>query len=146
MFANRLVHIVAPVLALMLAVAPSTAFAADEVGTAGIATSIDIVSPSSDTYLIYNGRVFVGTDEYRWGGTSCGSRTLSAENVRSLTQAVRSGMTVTPRYQIGQGTTRCLVGYTLERLGARVGKHDDDDRGHGHGHGHGGHGHGHVHD
>lgn len=109
------IHTLASLLAVCLVSAPSTAFA-DEVGTSGVAASIEVLTPSADTYLQYNGRVVlvVGTtqEEYRWGGTSCGSRTMSAANVQALVTAVRKGAVITPRFQIGQGTTRCLVGFT----------------------------------
>lgn len=110
------IHTCSALLAVCLASAPSTAFA-DETGTAGIATDLETLTPSADTYLQYHGRLvlLVGTtpEEYRWGGTSCGSRTMSADNVRLLAIAARKGVAITPRYQIGQGTVRCLVGFSL---------------------------------
>jgi hypothetical protein len=109
------IHTLASLLAVCLVSAPSTALA-DELGPTGIPTDVEVLTPSADTYLQYHGRVvlLVGTtaEEYRWGGTSCGSRTMSADNVRQLVAAVRNGSPVTPRYQLGQGTTRCLVGFT----------------------------------
>jgi hypothetical protein len=110
------IHTLASLIAVCLAIAPSTAFA-DELGPAGIATDVEVLTPSADTYLQYHGRlvILVGTapQEYRWGGTSCGSRTMSADNVRSLITAVNKGTPITPRFQMGQGTTRCLVGFTV---------------------------------
>jgi hypothetical protein len=110
------IHTFCALLAVCLASAPTTAFA-DEAGKAGIATDLETLTPSADTYLQYHGRLvlLVGTtpEEYRWGGTSCGSRTMSADNVRLLATAVQKGQSITPRYQIGQGSVRCLVGFSV---------------------------------
>jgi hypothetical protein len=52
--------------------------------------------------------------EYRWGGTSCGSRTLPDSHVAMLQRALeRQGTIVQPRFQIGQGDLKCLVGFNL---------------------------------
>ena len=115
-------HLASPLLVLLSAIAltsiPTPALAADEVGKTGTAASIELLTPSADTYLQYHGRVvvLVGTtqEEYRWGGTSCGSRTVSDDTLRSLIEAVRNAGSITPRFQLGQGTTRCLVGFTAE--------------------------------
>jgi hypothetical protein len=97
---------------------PLTVLAADTTGAEGRARSVDVVSPSADTFLQYHGRLFVATatslDEYRWGGTSCGSRTMSEEQVKLLTDATNSAVVrVTPIFQDGQGAAKCLVGFTL---------------------------------
>jgi hypothetical protein len=106
----------------MLAVAvavPATAFA-DESGTAGSVDSIEINTPSADAYLQYHGRVVVRTGkstktEYRWGGTSCGSRVVPADMVEVLVQASRNdNIVITPRFQIGQGDVKCLVGFNVQ--------------------------------
>jgi hypothetical protein len=105
----------------LLAVAiPATAFA-DESGTAGSVSSVEINTPSADTYLQYHGRVVVLTGkstktEYRWGGTSCGTRTVSADMIDTLVQAARNDtVVVTPRFQVGQGDAKCLVGFTVAK-------------------------------
>lgn len=103
----------------LLAVAmPATALA-DETGSAGSVQIVEINTPSADTYLQYHGRVIVktgkaNTAEYRWGGTSCGSRTVDADLVQVLIQASRNAdVVVTPRFQAGQGDVKCLVGLTV---------------------------------
>jgi hypothetical protein len=106
----------------LLAVAvivPATAFA-DESGTAGSVDSVEINTPSADAYLQYHGRVIVRTGkttkiEYRWGGTSCGSRVVPTDMVEVLVQAARNdNLVVTPRFQIGQGDVKCLVGFNVQ--------------------------------
>lgn len=106
-----------PALALALAI-PLTAQAANEKGPEGEATSIEVNAPSSDSYLQFHGRLFVTSgkkvNEYRWGGTSCGSRTMSPEMVELLVGAVRDqSVLITPTFQDGQGSTKCLVGFRL---------------------------------
>jgi hypothetical protein len=105
----------------LLAVAtPASALAADQTGSAGSAEKLEINSPSADAYLQFHGRLFVQTGksmtEYRWGGTSCGSKTLPSDLVNLLVQAVRdnSSVHVVPRYQSGQNSTKCLVGFTVQ--------------------------------
>lgn len=111
-----------PALALALAI-PLTANAADATGPEGQAKTIQINTPSADVYLQYHGRVTVTsgkkTAEYRWGGTSCGSRTMSPEMIELLVDAVRENVRITPIYQDGQGTTKCLVGFTLKDKGKK---------------------------
>lgn len=97
---------------------PSTALAAtDEIGPAGRIVALEVNQQSSDTYLQYHGRVWIGKGkavvEYRWGGTSCGSRTLMPDGVQLLQTALANGLVVQPRYEDGQGTTLCLVGFTF---------------------------------
>lgn len=117
MIARRIFPIIASTLVLALASSAS----ADEPGKQGVATDIEIVSPSADTYLQYHGKLIVtltgGFDEYRWGGASCGSRTMSAENVAALVRAVDQALLITPSWQMGQGSAKCLVGFTLEKSG-----------------------------
>jgi hypothetical protein len=103
-------------LALSVAL-PSMALAADDVGSAGSILELEVNSPSADTYLIHHGRMLVGNSknatEYRWGGNACGSRTLSEHMVNQLARALDGGLKVQPRYQMGQGLLRCVVGFTL---------------------------------
>jgi hypothetical protein len=78
-------------------------------------------TPSADTYLQYHGRVIVLTGkttktEYRWGGTSCGTRVLPTDMVEVLVEAARNDtIVVTPRFQIGQGDSKCLIGFTVNK-------------------------------
>lgn len=110
----------ASLLAVCLLVAPAIA-SADESAAQGIAWDLQVVTPSADTYLQYHGRllVMVGAtaEEYRWGGTSCGSRTMSEDNVRMLAEAVSKGLLLTPRFQTGQGAAKCLVGFSVIKAG-----------------------------
>lgn len=90
----------------------------DDAGQTGAVAAVDLNDDSADLYLQYHGRVFVkkpdGTlDEYRWGGTSCGSRTLSDEQVAVLQRALLNPkMRIGPRSQPGQGSVKCLVGFS----------------------------------
>jgi hypothetical protein len=107
-----------PALALSLAL-PVTALAADKIGAEGTPHTIHVNGTSSDSYLAFHGRMFVTsgktTTEYRWGGTACGSRTMTPENVQLLLEVVRDGnLTIVPAYQNGQGTSRCLVAFTIK--------------------------------
>lgn len=121
-----------PALALALAI-PLTAYAADEKGAEGRAKTIEVNSPSSDAYIQFHGRLFVSsgksTTEYRWGGTSCGSRTMTPEMVELLVGAVRNeSVRIVPTFQDGQGSTKCLVGFSIKRKdGNGKGKDSDND-------------------
>ena len=97
-----------------LILVPAVAYAADTAGEVGTPAAMRVNAPTSTTYASYHGSITITgsrTQEYRWGGTSCGSLTLSTENVALLQDAVRNNLSVTPYYQTGQGTTRCLVGF-----------------------------------
>jgi hypothetical protein len=105
----------------LLAVAiPATALA-DETGSAGSVSKVDVNTPSADTYLQYHGRVIILTGkttktEYRWGGTSCGTKTVPADMVSTLVEASRNtDLVVTPLFQLGQGDLKCLVGFTVNK-------------------------------
>jgi hypothetical protein len=112
-------HAVALVITATIAV-PSVAFA-DEVGARGTVSSLEVNTAAGDTYLQYHGRIMVltgnknttSTAEYRWGGTSCGSRTLTENQVAMLQRALESGTPIMPRFQNGQGSTKCLVGIAI---------------------------------
>jgi hypothetical protein len=108
-----------PALALALAL-PATALAADKTGSEGRAKTIEVNAQSSDSYIQFHGRLFVTsgktTTEYRWGGTACGSRTMTADMVALLVDIVRDRdeIRITPAYQDGQGSSKCLVGFSLK--------------------------------
>lgn len=107
-------------LALCSVLVPSIASATDADGLPGIAWDLQVLTTSADTYLQYHGRLILlvgaASEEYRWGGTSCGSLTMSEDNVRLLKEAVREGLTISPRYQPGQGDLKCLVGFATEKV------------------------------
>lgn len=111
---------IASTLALsLIALMPALALAADTTGDVGVAASLRVNSPSSDTYIQYHGSITIEgkrTQEYRWGGTSCGSLTMSTENVALLQDAVRNSLEIEPYYQPGQGTTKCLVGFRARHM------------------------------
>lgn len=104
-------------------VTTTVALAADNYGDSGAITEMHTNYTSADTYLQYHGRIVItsgnevvgySTQEYRWGGTSCGSKTLSDAVVDRLQRAQLAAMTVTPLWKDGQGSTRCLVGFVEE--------------------------------
>jgi len=91
---------------------------ADELGDIGAVVGLQINTTVGDLYLQYHGRMYVNSDiglqEYRWGGTSCGSRVLTEAQTAALHRALdNKQMRIQPVYQIGQGLTRCVVGFTL---------------------------------
>jgi len=96
---------------------PALAIAADYTGIAGTAIELEVNHSTADTYLQYHGRVLITdgtrTNEYRWGGTSCSNKVLPEDVVTMLQRAMESGTTIVPRYQAGQGTNKCLVGFKL---------------------------------
>jgi hypothetical protein len=95
------------------------ALAADTNGSTGTIMAVEINETTADTYLQYHGRLIVDAQgklsEYRWGGTSCSNKTLSGTLVTLLWEAFHSRATanISPRYQAGQGSNKCLVGFTL---------------------------------
>jgi hypothetical protein len=97
----------------------ATLASADDVGTPGTLAALQVTTDSADTHLQFHGRLFVknvngNIDEYRWGGTSCGSRTLTEEQTATLQRALHSKQVhIRPLHQDGQGQTICLVGFTL---------------------------------
>jgi|JI10StandDraft_1071094.scaffolds.fasta_scaffold189327_2 hypothetical protein len=103
-------------LALLLAVS-TPAFAADQVGRDGVIETLSTFQSTADTYLAMHGALVLataaGAEEYKWGGTACGSRVLSDRHVQMLQRAMDSGATVGPRFKPGQGSSRCLVGFVL---------------------------------
>jgi hypothetical protein len=104
---------------LMLAVAvPSVALAEDSSGSAGAVTKVEVNTPSADAYLQYFGRVFIlsgkVTTEYRWGGTSCGTRVLDSDTVDLLARAAGdTSVVIAPKFQAGQGDVKCIVGFSV---------------------------------
>ena len=116
----RLRHLV-PLAAfsLLALAAPSEALAADQTGSTGAVLRVELNTPSADTYLQYHGKVVIRSGktntEYRWGGTSCGSRVLADDHIDLLVQAARDNdkVTLTPRFQTGQAGAKCIVGFSL---------------------------------
>lgn len=103
---------------LALPALPSLAHASpDALGARGTIVELETIDPDADTYLQFHGRVVIvaGTrsSEYRWGGTSCSNQTLSEHHVAMLQRALESATAITPRYILGQGSNKCLAGFTL---------------------------------
>ena len=107
----------APIALLATIAVPATALAADYIGASGLISSIENNDPSADLYVQFHGRVIIGdgfrTTEYRWGGTSCGSKNLDEGRIDLLNHALFHGVQVTPKYKSGAGSTKCLVGFTF---------------------------------
>jgi hypothetical protein len=110
--------------AAILAVSLTSGAAHADVDTAAAPLiQLEVNTTSADTYLQYHGRAFtrVGDgayEEYRRGGTSCGSRTLSEQQVAALQRAVdNTNVRVAFRYQDGQGASQCVVGFWVVRKG-----------------------------
>ena len=110
-------------LAAALAAVPATTFA-DSTGNAGFVIAVTVHETSSDDYANHHGRVLIreGSEpgapqtEYRWGGTVCASRVLSAANVALLVEALRgrSDTQLIPRFKMGQAGTRCLTSFIIQ--------------------------------
>ena len=106
------------VLAAFLLVCSSTPALADDVSAVVTPIGLQVNTLPGDTFLIYHGRLFVKTaegalDEYRWGGTACGSRVLTEPQVAALQAALDNNkMRLQILYQIGQGDSKCVVGFT----------------------------------
>ena len=105
------------VTALALFALPGLAHALDSVGAEGTIAELEVSHTTADTYLQYHGRVVLTSvgraAEYRWGGGSCSNKSLSESMVTMLQRAMESGSLVTPRFQAGQGTNKCLVGFSV---------------------------------
>lgn len=92
---------------------------ADEVGAIGPVAGLQINTTSADTYLAFNGRVYVKNpdgmlDEYRWGGVACSTKVLTVDQVAALQRAMdNKQMQIQPLHLAGQGQIRCLVGFTI---------------------------------
>jgi hypothetical protein len=103
--------------ATLLTLSSGLALAADSLGAAGSIVQLEINHTTADTYLQYHGRVVLLADsrstEYRWGGTSCSNKSLTESQVTMLQRALESGTPIVPRFQAGQGTNKCLVGFVI---------------------------------
>lgn len=128
---RSIVALAALVSAFVVLAVPSTAAAADSTGQKGSIETLEINHTTSDTYLQYHGRIVVKTGkttttEYRWGGSSCSNKALPAELVQMLWEAFRARKStqITPRFQAGQGSNKCLVGFTFGKTSDTA---DDDE-------------------
>ena len=108
------------VAAMMTAFVPATTFA-DSAGAVGKVESVTVYESSSDEYAMANGVLTVKEDssgtkrDYKWGGSLCAGRNVSASSIGMLFDALRSqdNVEIAPVYKSGNGTTRCLTGFKL---------------------------------
>lgn len=108
-------------IAVMAAVMLPASASADSAGNAGNVEAVVIHEPGSDNYAMYKGAVVLkeragSKREYRWGGSLCPGRDLSANSVNLLFEALRARkqVEVTPQFKLGNGSQRCLTGFRLE--------------------------------
>lgn len=111
---------VASALLALLSLAPAVpALAADATGALGPIVALQVNADTSDAYLQFHGRMIVGDsiggyEEYRWGGTACGSKVLSDQQVARLQDGMNNPrVLVEPLWQAGQGSSQCVVGFSL---------------------------------
>ncbi|MFY0538356.1 hypothetical protein [Nannocystis pusilla] len=104
---------------MMIVSAPATTFA-DSAGSIGNVDSVTVYESSSDDYAMANGVLSVreksGTKrDYKWGGSLCPGRNVSADSISMLFDALRSQtqVEIVPSYKVGNGATRCLTGFKL---------------------------------
>lgn len=110
------------VAAMAAAFVPSTTFA-DSSGSQGTVDALTVFESSSDDYASNNGILTLkeesGTKrDYKWGGSLCPGRTVSANSISLLFDAQRSqvDVAVIPSYKVGNGGTRCLTGFKLKTV------------------------------
>ena len=95
------------------------AVAQDSVGEVGTLVGLQLNTPHGDSVLQFQGRILVqkadkSLQEYKWGGTACGSRVLTDAEEAALHRALDSKvMKIQPLYQDGQGNALCVVGFML---------------------------------
>lgn len=104
---------------MMIVSAPATTFA-DSAGSIGNVDAVTVYESSSDDYAMANGVLSVreksGTKrDYKWGGSLCPGRNVSADSISMLFDALRSQtqVEIVPSYKVGNGATRCLTGFKL---------------------------------
>lgn len=104
---------------MLIVSAPATTFA-DSSGSIGNVDSVTVFESSSDDYAMANGVLSVreksGTKrDYKWGGSLCPGRNVSADSISMLFDALRSQtqVEIVPSYKVGNGATRCLTGFKL---------------------------------
>lgn len=112
------------VAAACAALTSTPAAAADSTGVAGVIAKLSVYDDSSDTYAMQNGILQVvenGTGtlrNYLWGGSLCPGRELAPDMIQLLADAMHNRPTteIVPTYKVGNGASRCLVGFTLNYL------------------------------
>ncbi len=120
---RSLVPRLAAALALLVASTvsgPVSAYA-DTEGRSGRVNRLRINTQGSEEHASYQGAIIlrvVGSGElveYRWGGSSCPGQKLNEHQQQLLATALieRSRIKVKPMFTMGEGGTRCLVGFEL---------------------------------
>lgn len=99
--------------ALTTMVTSTVAFAADSLGTTGPITAFKHIGDSSSYVGNFRLLVEIGGDFYYSGASGfCAAYSeLDADEVALLQQLFIHGIDVTPRYQMGTYSKRCLVGW-----------------------------------
>jgi hypothetical protein len=108
-------------IAALTAVTLPAVASADSNGTAGNVEAVTVYETSSDNHAMFNGSVTIKDRtgqkrDYKWGGSLCPGRELSANSINLLFQALREKkqVEVTPTYKPGNGGERCLTGFKME--------------------------------
>ncbi|MDC0674581.1 hypothetical protein [Nannocystis radixulma] len=106
--------------AALTAVAVPAISYADSAGTVGNVEAVTLHEPGSDNYGMFNGSVTIKEKtgqkrDYKWGGSLCPGREISANSINLLFQALqaRKALEVTPNYKTGNGNERCLTGFKI---------------------------------
>lgn len=106
---------------LLTALVPATTYA-DSTGSSGVVEELSVYESGSDNYAMANGVLSVKESsgakrEYKWGGSLCAGRNVSASSVSMLFDAMRSQdvVSIVPSYKTGSANTRCLTGFKLVR-------------------------------
>jgi hypothetical protein len=104
---------------LLAALVPATSFA-DSTGNSGVVDELSVYESGSDAYAMANGVLTVKESggskrEYKWGGSLCAGRNVSASSISMLFDAMRSQaeVNIVPSYKTGSANTRCLTGFKL---------------------------------
>lgn len=99
--------------ALTTMVTSTVAFAADVLGASGPITAFKHIGDSSSYVGNFRLYVSIGGETYYSGASGfCAAYTeLDADEVAMLQQLFIHGIDVTPRYQVGTYSKRCLVGW-----------------------------------
>ena len=79
---------------------------------------ITVNDAGSDDFSAYKGEVRVRANKtitvYRWGGSACPGKDLSAANVALLFEAAEESAKITPKYKPGAGSNKCLTGFKTQ--------------------------------
>lgn len=108
--------------ALLLAGAFASPALADTTDPVGRAVELTVNAQGSDDFGRFRGELVVeavgsgALTTYRWGGLACPGRDLSDANVSRLLTALENHdrLVVIPRHKPGQGSTKCLVSFTIQ--------------------------------